>query len=179
VEAYTTINHARLLRDQNRGEDALRVLRAWLESMATSPHAVRLRRFSNVTCRALICRILCELDRFDEALADASMLWTDTRHGGVPATVESVLALGLAKAGRLRAAAVLVGHLRQYFVGTGAPGSLPADDIERATALAIAGLGESAVARLTAEGSGLDDAAVRQLLVAAAEPGAPAEGAVA
>lgn len=119
--------------------------------------------------RVLGLRILFELGRHDEALDRLQAVLAAARLLDIASALE-VAALGLAQAGRPRAAALMIGHLERRFVERGTfLGTDPHCDVPRARALVAERLDAASIESLVEQGRGLDDAGIDALLQTADE----------
>jgi predicted ATPase/DNA-binding winged helix-turn-helix (wHTH) protein len=158
AKRYTVLNLADVLRQSGRQPEALDLL-VWGVSAVEAPMGLMAQR-----CELLRLRILFELGRFEEAQYDSVPALATGRRFAMLATGE-VLALGMAQAGRLRMAALLIGRTRQAYADRGALlDEGPQADIPRATSLVWAGLGTANFERLVERGRLLDDGETEQLL---------------
>jgi tetratricopeptide (TPR) repeat protein len=121
--------------------------------------------FHMVLVTTVIMRILFDMGRFDEALAEWPNLTDRARSIGVLAPRETA-ALGAAQMKHPRAAALLIGHVRQaYAARDQREDTTRGSDIARATALASESLDAGTFEELVRRGRDLDEAAADQLLL--------------
>jgi hypothetical protein len=119
-----------------------------------------------VYARMLAARMQLALGQIDVAFADAVNLPAACRRHGV-LDVADFAAMAAARAGRPRAAALLLGRARAGYASRGAPEPTDArSDVEVARILIQKQLDPATIERLTAQGRQLDDAAADCLLFA-------------
>ncbi|MDO9352620.1 MAG: hypothetical protein Q7T55_02930, partial [Solirubrobacteraceae bacterium] len=114
-------------------------------------------------CQLMRLRIEFELGRFEEALVDAVVALEICRRFALP-DVYDALALGLARAGRPRTAALLIGRSMQAHADRGALFSEASEsDVPSATVLAREALDADAFADLVSKGRRTDDSEFERL----------------
>jgi predicted ATPase/DNA-binding winged helix-turn-helix (wHTH) protein len=161
--SLASINVANMRRQLGLGEQALQTLaRCAAEQVDPAGYVA-------VFSRVLGMRILFELGRFDEALAQLEPVLAAARRIGIASALE-VAALGLAQAGRPRAAAILVGHIERSFAERGLQlWDAPHCDVPRARKLVGESLDPTSIAALVQEGRGIPDGDIDALFLLAAD----------
>lgn len=153
-----TNNVANALHLLGRNAEALDRLEAYLA------HEPEPDGYNAVYARSTLLRIQFALGQYECALAQVPGMLTAARRLGLHWLPE-VVAVGLARAGRHRDAALFIGHLRQSLAAFGMQEPDTAvDDMTQATAMASAALGPDVFESLREQGRYLDDAGVARLI---------------
>ncbi len=156
---FASLNMAEVLHRCGRGAEALALLEE-IEAGADPGIAV------HVGVAAL--RILFDLGRFEAAFSRAPTVLAQARQQGLPSAL-GVVTLGVAQAGRLQPAALLVGLARRVCERRGIGDESPfGRDLRQAETLVRQGLPPAMMDSLLEQSARLDEAEAERLLVHAA-----------